>query len=204
MIVIIDYGMSNLGSMANMLRKVGAAATVSADPGIVERAEKLILPGVGAFDNGMRQLGERGLVPLLRERAAAGTPVLGVCLGMQLLACRSEEGQLPGLGLIDARSVRFRPSGGPVPLKVPHMGWNAVHPERDHALFAEMPEEMRFYFVHSYHVVCADAAAPLARATYGGEFTAAVARDNVMGVQFHPEKSHKFGMCLLRNFVERC
>jgi imidazole glycerol-phosphate synthase subunit HisH len=203
MIVIVDYGMGNLGSMANMLRKVGAAAVVSSEPATVARAEKLILPGVGAFDAGMRQLTERGLVPLLQERVAAGTPTLGVCLGMQLFAQASEEGQLPGLGWIDGRATRFRPNGD-ARLKVPHMGWNVVQPVREHPLFADMPDEMRFYFVHSYHVVCGDERISLARATYGGDFVAAVARDNVVGVQFHPEKSHKFGMRLLRNFAERC
>ena len=204
MIVIVDYGMGNLGSMANMLRKVGAVTAVSSDLDTIRRAEKLILPGVGSFDAGMRELSARGLVPVLRERAGAGTPMLGVCLGMQLFGRSSEEGQLPGLGLFDATAVRFHPSPDAPKLKVPHMGWNAVQPLRAHPLFAEMPEEMRFYFVHSYHLECADAAEPIAQAAYGGQFVAAVARGNVMGVQFHPEKSHKFGMRLLRNFAERC
>ena len=204
MIVIVDYGMGNVGSMANMLRKIGATATVSSDAQAIARAEKLVIPGVGAFDAGMRQLADRGLVPLLEERVAAGTPTLGVCLGMQLLARGSEEGQLPGLGWIDAHARRFRPDPGAAQLKVPHMGWNAVRALREHPLFAEMPEEMRFYFVHSYHVVCEHPGSALAHAEYGRDFVAAVARDNVMGVQFHPEKSHHFGMRLLRNFAERC
>jgi glutamine amidotransferase len=204
MIVIVDYGMGNLGSMANMLRKVGANAAVSSDAEVIARAERLVIPGVGAFDAGMRALAERGLEPVLRERVAAGTPTLGVCLGMQLFARGSEEGRLPGLGWIDAHARRFRPDAAVPPLKVPHMGWNGVRPLREHPLFAGMPEEMRFYFVHSYHVVCDDAESALAHAEYGGDFVAAVARDNVVGVQFHPEKSHRFGMQLLRNFAERC
>ena len=204
MIVIVDYGMGNLGSMANMLRKVGATAAVSSDAAAIARAEKLVIPGVGAFDAGMRALAERKLVPLLQERAAAGTPTLGVCLGMQLFARGSEEGQLPGLGWIDAHARRFRANSGGMQLKVPHMGWNTVRPLREHPLFAGMPDDMRFYFVHSYHVVCDDPYSALAAAEYGGDFVAAVARDNVMGVQFHPEKSHRFGMQLLRNFAELC
>ena len=207
MIVIVDYGVGNLGSIANMLKKVGAPATISSDASVVGSAAKVILPGVGSFDHAMRQLNASGLIPTLEEQVGRGTPLLGVCLGMQLLARGSEEGILPGLGWIDADVVRLRPpdgDGAASDFKIPHMGWNVLRPARDHALLVGLGDESRFYFVHSYHVVCGDPATELGHVEYGGRFTAAVARDNVMGVQFHPEKSHRFGTQLLRNFAERC
>jgi imidazole glycerol-phosphate synthase subunit HisH len=210
MVVIVDYGVGNLGSLANMLKKAGARASISSDRDAIARADKLILPGVGAFDNGMRHLEASGLIPVLDERARTGTPLLGVCLGMQMLARRSEEGVLPGLGWIDAEVIRLRPGAvggspdGNGVLKVPHMGWNELLPLRQHPLLADLGEEPRFYFVHSYHVVCGSRDTELAHADYGGRFVAAVAQGNVLGVQFHPEKSHRFGTQLLRNFAERC
>ena len=204
MIAIVDYGLGNLGSIANMLKKVGAAATITADPAVIRQADRLILPGVGAFDTGMRNLEERGLIPLLNERVVGEKiPILGVCLGMQLLGRRSEEGQLPGLGWLDAAAVRFKFEGPNAHLKIPHMGWNELTVCQPHPLFADLQEESRFYFVHSYHVVCADPANVLARTTYGFDFTSAVVKGNIIGVQFHPEKSHRFGMTLLQNFAER-
>jgi glutamine amidotransferase len=206
MIVIVDYGIGNLGSIANMFRKVGAAATISSDAAAIEDAEKIVLPGVGSFDRAMRELVASGLIPTLQAKVQSGTPLLGVCLGMQLLARGSEEGALPGLGWIDASVVHFRPPGGNgtrASLKVPHMGWNVLEPAREHPLLADLGEEPRFYFVHSYHVVCDDLQTALGHADYGGPFVAAIARDNVLGVQFHPEKSHRFGTQLLRNFAER-
>jgi glutamine amidotransferase len=204
MIAIVDYGLGNLGSIANMLKKVGAAATITADPAVIRQADRLILPGVGAFDTGMRNLEERGLIPLLNERVLGDeVPILGVCLGMQLLGRRSEEGQLPGLGWLDAAAVRFKFEGVNAHLKIPHMGWNELTVCQPHPLFADLQEESRFYFVHSYHVVCANPANVLARTTYGFDFTSAVVKGNIIGVQFHPEKSHRFGMTLLQNFAER-
>jgi glutamine amidotransferase len=203
MIAIVDYGMGNLGSIVNMLKKVGADATLTSDPTMIEKADKLILPGVGAFDNGMRNLTERNLVSRLTTRVLQKKiPILGLCLGMQLFTRRSEEGQLPGLGWLDADTVRFRFDASQAHLKVPHMGWNTPHLCRPHALFAEMDAEPRFYFVHSYRVVCADPQDELAHANYGIDFVAMVAHDNILGAQFHPEKSHKFGMRLLKNFAE--
>ena len=203
MIVIVDYGMGNVRSIQNMLRKVGAKAAVASDPAEIERADKLILPGVGAFDAGMRNLTERGLVPVLNAKAVeAGAPTLGICLGMQLLTRRSEEGALPGLGWIAADTRRFAFDPEHAHLKVPHMGWNHVRPSREHPLFAGLADDARFYFVHSYHAVCDDEASVLARAEYGYEFACGIGRASVLGVQFHPEKSHKFGMQLLRNFAE--
>ena len=204
MIVVVDYGLGNLGSIANMLKKIGAHAVVSSDPAVVEKADKLILPGVGAFDAGMKNLETRGLIPLLNYRVLEQkTPILGVCLGMQLLCKRSEEGQLPGLGWLDAEVIRFKFDGNIANLKIPHMGWNTLAVRQPHPLFADLEAENRFYFVHSYHVVCADMGNVLTQTNYGFDFASAVVKDNIMGVQFHPEKSHKFGMRLYKNFAER-
>jgi glutamine amidotransferase len=203
-IVIIDYGLGNLGSIANMLKKVGAQAVIASDVATIEQADKLILPGVGAFDAGMQNLTDRGLLPLLDKKVRQGkTPILGLCLGMQLFARCSEEGELPGLGWLDAQVVRFKFGSANAHLKIPHMGWNTIVPCQEHPLFAEMDAEPRFYFVHSYHVVCTDPQNVLARANYGFDFAAMVVVGNVIGAQFHPEKSHRFGMRLLRNFAER-
>ena len=201
MIVIVDYGMGNLGSILNMLRRVNAPAVISGNLAQVLGATKLILPGVGAFDQGMSNLRRLGLSELVTRKALEeSTPLLGICLGMQLLGRASEEGREAGLGLLDAQSVRFRADADPR-LKIPHMGWNTVALRKPSALFESMHLEPRFYFVHSYHVVCGAPGDVLAVASYGGEFVAAVEHGNVYGVQFHPEKSHKFGMKLLQNFA---
>ena len=202
MISVIDYGVCNLGSMLNMLRKVGAEARLVSTAAELGRAGKLVLPGVGAFDNGIGALRERGLADALRKRVVEDkVPLLGVCLGMQMLGRRSEEGGMAGLGLIDAevRRFRFAPDSR---TKVPHMGWNQLARRRDGPLLRALAARSRFYFCHSYHLVCADPGDVLATADYGGEFVAVLQRDNVYGVQFHPEKSHRFGMALLHNFVE--
>lgn len=201
MIVIVDYGMGNVGSILNMLTRLGIPARISGEPEVIAVADKLILPGVGAFDQGMRNLAERDLVALLDHRVRQeGCPVLGICLGMQLLGGSSEEGSLPGLGWINAATVRFA-FNGDRGLKVPHMGWNHVRPRPGNSLFAGYDESPRFYFVHSYHVHCHDMADVAGVTTYGIEFHAAVSHGNVHGVQFHPEKSHAFGMRLLQNFA---
>ncbi len=204
MIIIIDYGMGNVGSILNMLKKVGApAAKVSADPKDIEQADKLILPGVGAFDTGMQRLRETGLISLLNEKVLkAKTPTLGVCLGMQLLTRVSEEGELPGLGWIDAETIRFRFDPKQSGLKIPHMGWNTVKIQREGTLFMDMYPGARFYFVHSFHVVSHEPADVLTTTEYGYDFVSAVQHEHIMGAQFHPEKSHKFGMKLYKNFVE--
>ena len=202
-VLIVDYGVGNLGSIANMLKKAGVSSRISSDPTAIRQAGRLILAGVGAFDHGMRNLAERELIPALNERAAAGTPILGLCLGMQLMGRTSEEGTLAGLGWINARSKRFRPVPG-TDLKVPHMGWNTVRSLQSHWLLENLGEGSRFYFVHSYYVECADPGVELGRTTHGAEFCSAVAAGNLMGVQFHPEKSHKFGLALLRNFASDC
>jgi imidazole glycerol-phosphate synthase subunit HisH len=204
MIVIIDYGLGNIGSMANMLKKIGAKAVVSSNPSVVETAKKLILPGVGSFDEGMMQLQSRGLIQALNKRVLEDkVPILGVCLGMQLLCKSSEEGELQGLGLVEAETIRFKFQDSNTNLKIPHMGWNQLTVRQPHPLFADLEDVNRFYFVHSYHVVCANQDNVLATTSYGFDFTSAVIKENIMGVQFHPEKSHRFGMRLLKNFVER-
>ncbi len=203
MIVIVDYGMGNLGSVRNMLKKIGAPCIVSSDPRTIEEADKLILPGVGAFDRGMRSIEELGLRPALEHAVGVrGVPVLGICLGMQLLMEKSEEGELPGLGWIAGDVVRFTIDSPQAQLKIPHMGWNAVRAIGHPPLFDDLTDDARFYFVHGYHARPRSNHDVLAVSHHGFEFVAAVGRDNVFGTQFHPEKSHRFGMRLLRNFAE--
>jgi glutamine amidotransferase len=203
MITIIDYGMGNVGSILNMLKRIGVSARVSSNSDHIRSATKLILPGVGSFDSGMSNLANSGFRELLDEKVLVQrTPVLGLCLGMQLLGSRSEEGKLKGLGWIDAETVRFPPSTKAAGLKIPHMGWNSVKTTASSPLFASFAEPPRFYFVHSYHMVCSDPSDIAATVSHGLEVTAAISRDNVMGVQFHPEKSHTYGMQLLKAFVD--
>ena len=202
-VTIVDYGMGNLGSIRNMLKKIGFESRISNDPAAIASAEKLILPGVGAFDAGMENLEEAGLLPALNKRVLEErVPVLGICLGMQLMAKSSAEGRRAGLGWVDAEVLRFEP--GPRALKVPHMGWNRVQPLRASPLTDGLPEEPRFYFVHSYFVRCRKSEDVLLTTLYGEPFHSAFASGNVYGVQFHAEKSHKFGMALLANFARRC
>jgi glutamine amidotransferase len=203
MIVIIDYGMGNTGSIVNMLRVAGAKSTVSSNPAEIEKADKLILPGVGAFDRAMTNLKELDIIPLLNEKVTRQkTPILGICLGVQLLANNSEEGKLPGLGWIDAEVKRFRFTAEQAYMKIPHMGWNLINAKKESMLLKDMETRSRFYFVHSYHVVCKNSEDVLTDTFYGYHFTSSVQRGNILGVQFHPEKSHKFGLKLLKNFVE--
>lgn len=206
MIVIVDYGMGNLGSIANMLKKVKAEAVISSRVEEIDRADKLILPGVGAFDNGMQKLGDRNLIPLLNRRVLEErVPILGLCLGMQLFTQSSEEGALPGLGWFEARTVRFSFAGSTEKdLKIPHMGWGFTQLRRPNPLCAGLEAgDTRFYFAHSFYVTPAQAETVLATSHYGHDFAAIIGRDNIVGTQFHPEKSHRFGMSLLANFAER-
>jgi glutamine amidotransferase len=203
LVTIVDYGVGNVKSIANMLLRIGVESRLVSRPEDFSAATKIILPGVGAFDAAMSALGERGMIePLRAQVLSRRVPILGICLGMQLLAESSEEGELQGLGWIPGRSQRFAFPESTAVLKVPHMGWNVVAPRRESPLFAAVPLPRRFYFVHSYHLVCAQAKDVLATTTYGIEFVSAVARDNVYGVQFHPEKSHKYGMAFLKAFSE--
>ncbi|HXB53284.1 MAG TPA: imidazole glycerol phosphate synthase subunit HisH [Vicinamibacteria bacterium] len=196
MITIVDYGLGNLGSVIKAFRHVGAETVLSGDPAALREAEALVLPGDGAFGAAMDGVRERGLVPVLREMAEAGTPLLGICIGMQLLFEESEEhGQHAGLGLLPGRVRRF---AGELP--VPHMGWNSLHPRRAHALLDGIPDGAHVYFVHSYFC---DAGEDVVVATsdYGVDFPAVVARGSVLGVQFHPEKSQAVGLRMVENFV---
>jgi glutamine amidotransferase len=200
-IAIIDTGLGNVGSVANMLRHLGIPATLTRSPDAVLAAERLILAGVGAFDAGMAAIDHSGLRPCLDEAVISrAKPILGICLGMQLLGQGSAEGDAPGLGWMSMRACRFDGAGFQPPLRVPHMGWNFLHPCRSHPLLAGLGPEPRFYFAHSYHVVCDDPADILAETVYGQSFVSMVARANVAGVQFHPEKSHSFGMAVLKAF----
>lgn len=204
-VTIVDYGMGNLASIGNMFKKLGVRTGLTSDPTEVMQAERLVLPGVGAFDNGMASLKRLNLIEALEERVRRHqTPVLGICLGMQLLTERSEEGEELGLGWLKAKTVRFRFGDIHENLKIPHMGWNtvAVRTAGRAGLFEGCEPNARFYFVHSYHVVCEAEDDVLATTRYGIEFTSAVRRGNIMGVQFHPEKSHRFGMALLKRFAE--
>jgi imidazole glycerol-phosphate synthase subunit HisH len=204
MIVVIDYGMGNVGSILNMLKKIGAKAILSSKVADVGEAEKLILPGIGAFDHGMKNLDSLGLIPVLHDKVRRlGSPILGICLGMQLFTLRSEEGVQTGLGWLDGETIRFETEVGQAKLRVPHMGWNTVQLKADSVLFDGVGSDSRFYFVHSYHVTCTDPADVLAMTSYGHEFVSAVQKGRIVGVQFHPEKSHKFGMQILKNFVDR-
>lgn len=199
MITVVDYGMGNLGSIKNMFKRIGVPVVVSGDPQVIADALKLLLPGVGAFDAAMKRINESGLREVLDRKALQeGIPVLGICLGMQLLTRSSEEGELPGLGWVAAKTVRFPTRPG---LKVPHMGWNLVRLTRWSALTEGLSCDARFYFVHSFCVLADREEDSILKTTYGITFDAALEDGNIYGAQFHPEKSHKFGMRLLANFA---
>jgi imidazole glycerol-phosphate synthase subunit HisH len=200
-ITIVNYGMGNLGSMLNMFKRIGVKACIASDSEAIHHADKLVLPGVGAFDAAMQRINDLpGLRDVLEHKALLEkVPVLGVCLGMQLLNQFSEEGKLPGLGWIPGKTLRFPRQLGH---KVPHMGWNIAQPATLNPLLDEVGIDPRYYFVHSYYVQVDDPAHSLMRTHYGVDFDSAICKDNIFGVQFHPEKSHRFGMQILKNFAE--
>ena len=197
--------MGNVKSIVNMLKKIGVNSVLSRDRDEILQAEKLILPGVGAFDAAMVKLKEYDLIDLLNTKVIAQkTPILGICLGMHIMSLSSEEGCLPGLGWLNATVRKFNFSAVPDngTLRIPHMGWNSVHPHSSDNLFLNLDKALRFYFVHSYHIDCTETDNILATTHYGYDFTCAIRKENIYAVQFHPEKSHRFGMQLLKNFTE--
>ncbi|MBG0776952.1 MAG: imidazole glycerol phosphate synthase subunit HisH [Desulfovibrionaceae bacterium] len=202
MIGIVNYGLGNLRSVAGAVQRVGYDPRISSDPGELARADKLILPGVGAFGDGMRLLRESGLADALSELVLEkGRPVLGICLGFQLLAKTScEFGEHEGLGWIDADVLRLEPGGG---LRLPHVGWNDLERLAPCPLFDGVPEKALFYYVHSYHVRCNVPDIAVGACEYGRRFTSVIRRDNIYGTQFHPEKSQQAGLRMLLNFLER-
>jgi glutamine amidotransferase len=203
MLTIIDYNAGNIASIYNMLKKIGQKAIITSNPDTLLNAEKIIIPGVGAFDHGMGEMNRLGLSDIIREKVLIKqTPILGICLGAQLMGKSSEEGKLAGLGLIDMDVRKFDSSRLPANYKIPHMGWNYVKLSKSSKLFYGMYENPRFYFVHSYHFVTHMQSDILTTTEYGCEFVSSFQKDNIIGVQFHPEKSHKFGMQLLKNFIE--
>jgi glutamine amidotransferase len=201
MITIINYGMGNLGSVQNMLKRIGVKSFITSDINEIEKAEKIILPGVGAFDAAISKIDELNLRPILAFMAKEKkVPFLGICLGMQLLTESSEEGVLKGLNFVPAKTIKFKfPENSD--LKIPHMGWNLVTKKTESILTKNFTDEFRFYFVHSYHVKCDNPINSILTTNYGYEFDSAIQNENVFGAQFHPEKSHKYGMQLLSNFA---
>lgn len=196
--VIVNYGLGNVSSIHNMLHYLGLSSQISNDIQVIQKADKLILPGVGAFDNGMQLIYRNNLIDILHKKVfEQQTPILGICLGMQLMCRASEEGKEKGLGWMDADVIRFRRD---VPIRIPHMGWNSVSVKQTNPLLTS-DEEAYFYFVHSFHVDNVKSDEVIATTEYGYEFVSAFRLNNIYGVQFHPEKSHRYGMSLLKNFV---
>ncbi len=204
MVVIVDYGMGNLRSVLHKLQKVGAPAILSSEVKEIEQAEKIILPGVGAFAAGMKNLSDFGLLPVLNYKVLVEkTPILGICLGMQLFAKSSTEGNADGLGWLNAEVQRFDFSQLSAPPRIPHVGWNTVNIHKTSILFEGVQSDQRFYFTHSYHLTTPDQDIVLATTTYGYPFISAVQSENIYGVQFHPEKSHRRGLIVYQNFINK-
>lgn len=202
MITIIDYNMGNFAAIKNMLRKLGHDAVVTSDAEVLKKASKIILPGVGSFDYGIENLEKLGLVEVLNYKVLEEkTPILGVCLGMQLLTKSSEEGKKSGLGFIDAKTIKFK-FGENSGLKIPSMGWNSIKLFQRLGILDSEYEHQRFYFVHSYYVLCNNKKDILATSNYGLDFVSAYQHENILGVQFHPEKSHKYGLEVLDKFAK--
>jgi imidazole glycerol-phosphate synthase subunit HisH len=203
MIKIIDYGLGNVLAFLNVYKRLNIPAGIARIEADLQEASHLILPGVGSFDHAMSLLQKSGMrEPLYEVVVSQNCPVLGVCVGMQILASKSEEGKLPGLSWISGSVCKLKPTDGHTPLRLPHMGWNDVKPIVSSPLFSGLENDARFYFLHSYHFVCDNKESVLAEADYGERFVCAVHSQNVFGVQFHPEKSHQYGIRLLKNFAE--
>ena len=199
MITIVDYGMGNLGSLINMFKKIGVIASIESKANIIKKAQKILLPGVGSFDAAVKRINTSpDLLEVLNYKAKVDCiPILGVCLGMQLLTRSSEEGTLPGLDWIPASTMRIPKIDG---LKVPHMGWNIAKPSQSSLFTNNIDNTSRYYFVHSFCVHVDNPKYSLMKTNYGIDFDSAIRKENIYGVQFHPEKSHKFGMQILKNF----
>lgn len=202
-VIIIDYGMGNIGSIDNMLKYLGVKAVISSDVNVISSADKIILPGVGHFDRAMININNLGLVDVLKEMALVKKkPFLGICLGMQIMCESSDEGVLPGLSFVQAEVKKFD-FGSDSKLKVPHMGWNKTHINKSSNILDGLDDNSRFYFVHSYFVKCQNEIDILTKTTHGLDFVSSFEVDNLVGAQFHPEKSHRFGVNLFRNFLEK-
>lgn len=201
MITIVDYKTGNLGSIKNMLKRIGEPSIITGDVDEINNSSKIILPGVGSFDAGVQKLKDSGIWDVLNDKVLDGnTPILGICLGAQLMTQGSEEGQKVGFGWVEAKTVKFK-IDQESKLKVPNMGWNYIKKEKDSLLFKDMVDNPRFYFVHSFHFDFEEKSQIISTSKYSYEFCSAFEKKNVLGVQFHPEKSHRFGMNLLKNFV---
>ena len=202
MIAVVNYNMGNLRSVENAFLKLGEKVTIVSDPDKLKNFDKLILPGVGAFGDAMEHLKENGMDEAIKNYANSGKPLLGICLGMQLLLESSDEfGEHKGLGLIPGIVRKFDTSKFKTPLKVPHMGWNELFVQSDSPIFKALPKEIYLYFVHSFHAICDDKYT-IGKTEYGYTFASAINRDNIYGLQPHPEKSHQNGLKILKNFME--
>lgn len=202
MITIVDYGLGNIAAFLNMYKRMNIPAKAVSTAGELAEAERIVLPGVGAFDHAMASLDASGMRSTLERLVEKERkPIIGICVGMQILTDGSDEGERPGLGWISGRTRAFSGNAAAKGLPLPHMGWNDVVPEAGRQLFAGLENDSRFYFLHSYYVECASEGDRAAHTEYGEEFACAIHRDNVWGVQFHPEKSHHFGAAVLKNFA---
>jgi imidazole glycerol-phosphate synthase subunit HisH len=200
-IIIVDYGMGNLGSVRKNIDALGVKSLISSDPQQIKNCDKIILPGVGHFGKAVQEIKARGLWDLLSEHVKTEQkPILGICLGMQLMAAHSEEGDAEGFGWFDARVIRFKMTDA-YKFKVPHIGWNSIQIVKESKILTNIPNDSQFYFVHSYHVVCNDYKDILSTTIYENEFVSAIQKNNIAGTQFHPEKSQDAGMQLLKNFI---
>jgi glutamine amidotransferase len=200
MIVVVDFGMGNLGTVSAKIKKMDSSVIISSKPEEIDQADKILLPGIGSFKSGIENLRKRDLIEILNKKVLAEkTPVLGICLGMQLFSAHSEEGDVKGLGWIDAETVRF--NAPDQSLRIPHMGWNTINIKNPCSLLSGIENSSRFYFSHSYHVRCCNPDDIIATTEYGYEFCSVVNHNNIYGVQFHPERSHKRGFMLLSSFI---
>lgn len=202
MTTIVDYGMGNLGSIQSMLKKLGETSLITSDPYVIEQASRLILPGVGSFDSGMNHLAELNLISSLNKRVLCDkVPILGICLGIQLMTKSSMEGTLPGLSWFDADTIKFDLIESVNKYVLPNMGWRKVSVRKEIPLFEGLDDDSWFYFVHNFHVVTDNNELVSMTSEYGYEYIVSLTKDNILGVQFHPEKSHKYGLRLLQNFI---